>query len=160
MGAGGRDEREARKVLGLEAGAGLKEVRKRFADLSKQLHPDKVADEEKKVAATAKWVAVKAAYDLLRELALARPGGGGKPPPARSPAPGRGRWRTSSRTRTRTDPGGRNPGWGGQGGESRGGIILLPQNKILFHPNLPFYLKESLGGEYDKIRRLGEPGFG
>ena len=60
------------------AGAGLKEVRKRFADLSKQLHPDKVVDEEKKVAATAKWVAAKAAYDLLRELALARPGGGGR----------------------------------------------------------------------------------
>ena len=77
-GAGGRDEREARKVLGLEAGVGLKEVRKRFADLSKQLHPDKVADEEKKLAAKAKWVAVKAAYDLLRELALARPGGGGR----------------------------------------------------------------------------------
>ena len=30
------------------------------------------------MAATAKWVAVKAAYDLLKELALARPGGGGR----------------------------------------------------------------------------------
>ena len=78
LSVGGREEREARKVLGLEARVGLKEVRKRFANLSKQLHLDKVTNEEKKVAATAKWVAVKAAYDLLRELALARPGGGGR----------------------------------------------------------------------------------
>ena len=63
-------------VLSLEVEAELEEINKRFTDLSKQLHLDMV-EEKKKKEATAKWVAVKVAYDLLQDLALVRLGGRG-----------------------------------------------------------------------------------
>ena len=57
-------EREARAVLGLDPNAGLEEIKKKYRDMARKIHPDKVPAEEQE-AAKKKMQEVQEAYDLL-----------------------------------------------------------------------------------------------
>ncbi|CAH1790331.1 unnamed protein product [Owenia fusiformis] len=61
-------EENAYKVLGLERGADQKEIRRRYKDLARELHPDKVKDPKEKEAAQEKFMEIQQAYETLSDL--------------------------------------------------------------------------------------------
>jgi DnaJ family protein C protein 22 len=58
-------ERNALRALDLPKGASQEQITQKWRQLSRQWHPDKFRDPEEKIAAQAKFMAIKEAYDKL-----------------------------------------------------------------------------------------------
>ncbi|XP_060080062.1 dnaJ homolog subfamily C member 22-like [Ylistrum balloti] len=61
-------EANAYKVLGLNDTACQKEVTKRYRELAKEWHPDKVKDPDMKMLAQEKFIEIQKAYDTLSQI--------------------------------------------------------------------------------------------
>jgi len=58
-------ERNALKTLDLPRGSSQEDITQKWRQLSRQWHPDKFRDPEEKIAAQAKFMQIKEAYDKL-----------------------------------------------------------------------------------------------
>jgi len=67
-------ERHALKVLGLQKGVTQEEVKAKYRELTKQWHPDRIKDPEKKEEAGEKFVAIQQAYETLSDIKKKRSG--------------------------------------------------------------------------------------
>lgn len=61
-------EVNAYRVLGLNDSASQKEITKRYRELVKEWHPDKIKDSDKKAAAQEKFMEIQSAYDVLSHI--------------------------------------------------------------------------------------------